>query len=68
MNVLTIGPNRGMKVYGSLRAASRALSGDGSDSLRSTITRRIDNGGGYVGNVWVEATNYPVGDSITVTR
>lgn len=65
-HVLTIGPNKGVKVYGSIRAASRALSGDGTDSLRRTITRRIDVGGGYVGGVWVEATNYPVGDSITV--
>lgn len=65
MNVLTIGPNKGLKVYGSLRAASRALSGNGTDNLRRTITRRIDNGGGYVGNVWVEASNFPVGTGIT---
>jgi hypothetical protein len=64
MNVLTIGPNKGMKVYGSLRATSRALSGNGSDSLRRSIARRVENGGGYIGEVWVEATNYPVGESI----
>lgn len=61
LSVLTIGPNGGAKVYSSLRAASRALSGLGTDSLRSTITRRIDDGGGFVGGVWVESTNYPVG-------
>lgn len=61
--VLTIGPNGGVKVYSSLRATSRALSGTGSDSLRSTITRRLDNGGGYVGDVWVQSTTYPVGIS-----
>lgn len=63
-HVLTIGPNNGVKVYGSLRAASRALSGTGKDSLRRTITRRLDNGGGFVGQVWVEASNFPVGESI----
>lgn len=61
LSVLTIGPNGGAKVYSSLRAASRALSGLGTDSLRSTITRRVDDGGGFVGGVWVESTNYPVG-------
>lgn len=65
MHVLTVGPNNGVKVYSSLRAASRALSGDGSDSLRRTITRRMDVGGGYVGDVWVEPSNFPVGNSIT---
>lgn len=61
LSVLTIGPNGGAKIYSSARAASRALSGIGTDSLRNTIVRRIDDGGGYVGNVWVENTNYPVG-------
>lgn len=61
--VLTIGPNGGTKVYSSLRAASRALSGNGTDALRSTITRRVNNGGGFIGGVWVQATNYPVGSS-----
>lgn len=63
--ILTIGPNKGVKVYSSLRATSRSLSGNGTDSLRRTITRRVDNGGGYVGDVWVEPTNFPVGHSIT---
>lgn len=66
MNVLTIGPNNGLKIYSSIRAASRALSGTGKDSLRRTITRRLDNGGGFVGGVWVEPSNYPVGQSISV--
>ena len=55
--VLTIGPNGGAHRYSSARAASRALSGNGSDSLRNTIIRRVDSAGGYVGNVWVEGTN-----------
>lgn len=67
-HVLTIGPNNGVKVYGSLRAASRALSGNGSDALRRTIARRLDDGGGYVGNVWVEPTNYPVGNTFSISR
>ncbi len=56
LNVLTIGPNGGVHVYGSLRAASRALSGTGTDSRRRTLTRRAGNGGGYIGNVWVQFT------------
>lgn len=59
--VMTVGPNNGAKVYRSLRSASRALSGIGSDSLRSTITNRCDQGGGFVGDVWVQYTSYPVG-------
>lgn len=39
--------------FHSLSAASRALTGRGSDSLRRTITRRCDEGGGYVGKVHV---------------
>jgi len=54
--VLTVGPNGSAAVYSSIRAASRALSGNGSDSLRRTISRRIDLGGGYIGNNWVQAT------------
>ena len=59
--ILTLGPNGGAKVYTSLRATSRALSGIGSDKLRRTITRRCESGGGFVGDVWVEYTNYPAG-------
>ena len=57
--VTTIGPNGGVKEYNSLRAASRALSGVGSDHLRMTISRRCNTGGGYVGNVWVEQPHHP---------
>jgi len=53
VQVLTIGPNKGVRVYNSIRAASRALSGTGSDEMRSTISRRINEGGGYIGNVYV---------------
>ncbi len=56
--ILTIGPNGGAHRYTSATAASRALSGNGTDSLRKTILRRAsDDNGGYVGKVWVETTN-----------
>ncbi len=51
--VLTVGPNNGVRVYSSIRTAARALSGDGTARLRTTISTRVANGGGYVGNVWV---------------
>ena len=51
--VLTIGTNGGIQVYSSVRAAARALSGDGTERTRSAITNRIANGGGYLGNVYV---------------
>jgi hypothetical protein len=66
-HVLTIGPNNGVKVYKSLRSASRALSGNGTDGLRRTIARRLDVGGGFVGSVWVQASNYPVGNATSTT-
>ena len=55
--VLTIGPNGGARVYSSIRAASRALSGTGTDNMRSTIARRCEAGGGKVGEVYVQYTN-----------
>jgi len=59
IDVLTIGPNKGVRVYKSIRAASRALSGTGSDEMRTTISRRLSEGGGYIGNVYVtSAINY----------
>lgn len=54
--VLAVGPNGGARFYSSASAASRALSGYGVDSLRNTIMRRVDEGGGYVGNVFVIGT------------
>lgn len=57
-SVLTITPTRQARVYKSLRAASRALSGTGTDSVRSTITRRCDQGGGYIGKNWVQYTTF----------
>lgn len=68
MNVLTIGPNKGVKIYSSVRATARALSGTGTDGLRSTISRRLDDGGGYIGNVWVEPTNYGTSGFTTTVR
>ena len=60
IKVLTISPRGTPVAYTSLSAASRVLSGDGSDRLRSTITNRVRNGGGYVGETWVQFTTVPV--------
>jgi len=57
--LITIGPNGGLTRYSSLRKASRALSGDGSDGARRTISRRVLDGGGYVGDVWVQRSDIP---------
>jgi len=51
--VLTVGPNNGVRLYTSIRTAARALSGNGTARARSTISRRVAVGGGYVGSVWV---------------
>jgi len=42
------------KVYNSLSAAARVLSGKGTDGKRNQITRRCNNGGGYVGENFVK--------------
>jgi len=57
VKVLVVGPNGAAAVYSSLRATSRVLSGFGTDSRRSTITRRINNGGGFIGDVFVQPTS-----------
>lgn len=54
--VLQIGPSGKARVYSSLRAASRVFSGNGSDSRRSLIADRVENGGGYVANSWLQGT------------
>lgn len=59
IKVLALMPSGRAVAFSSLRAASRSLSGTGSDGLRNTITDRVLTGGGYVGNVWVQSTNYP---------
>jgi hypothetical protein len=59
VSILAVGPNGGTARYGSLRKASRVLSGNGSDSVRSTITRRVDQGGGFIGDVWVQLSDIP---------
>ena len=43
--------------FSSIRSASRALSGNGSDRLSTSIRRRVRDGGGYVGanSTWVES-------------
>lgn len=53
VQVLTVSQNDTVRVFNSIRAASRMLSGTGSEELRSTIARRVAEGGGYVGNVYV---------------
>lgn len=58
MSVLTIGPSGKARVYSSLRAASRVLSGDGSDRRRSLIAGVIEQGGGRIANVWVQGTTF----------
>jgi len=55
--VLTISGAGNVHIYSSLRKASRALSGIGSDSRRNTITRRCNVGGGKIGDVYVQYTN-----------
>lgn len=50
-------PSGKTRVYSSYRAASRELSGDGSDRRRSEIVRKaISHDGGWVGSVWVQGT------------
>ena len=43
--------------FSSIRSASRALSGNGSDRLSTSIRRRLRDGGGYVGSnsTWVQS-------------
>ena len=52
--ILTVGPSGKATRYCSQRAVSRVLTGDGSDNLRSTVKRRLDAGGGFIGRVWVQ--------------
>lgn len=57
VKILAIMPSGRAQVYKSLRAASRQLSGDGSDRRRSYISSKsITPTGGYVGNVYVQDT------------
>ena len=55
-SVLAIGPNGGAHIYSSASAAARVLSGNGTRSKIMSVTRRLNEGGGYVGNVWVQTT------------
>lgn len=58
-NILTISTDGRVHYYTSIRKASKVLSGTGSeDSKRSSIHRACQNGGGYVGAVWVQYSNY----------
>lgn len=58
MKVLAITPNRGVRIYRSTTSAARQLSGDGSTRVLRTVQRRVAEGGGYVGGVWVQGTAY----------
>lgn len=55
--VITVGPNDGTRIYHSLRAASRVLSGNGSDSVRHLIAQKCREGGGFVKDTWVKYLN-----------
>ena len=46
LSILTVGPNGGTARYGSIRKVARVLSGNGTDSIRNTIARRVSQGGG----------------------
>lgn len=59
LSILTVGPNGGTARYGSIRKVARVLSGNGTDSIRNTIARRVSQGGGYVGGVWVQSSAIP---------
>ena len=59
LSILTVGPNGGTARYGSIRKASRVLSGNGTDSVPNTIARRVGQGGGFVGSVWVQLSDIP---------
>ena len=52
--VIAKGPSGQVRKFASTRAAARALSGNGSEALRTTIARRCSKGGGYVKNTWVQ--------------
>lgn len=58
MKVLALNPNRSVRVFSSTANAARQLSGDGTTRVLRTIQRRVSEGGGYVGNVWVQGTYY----------
>jgi hypothetical protein len=53
-SIFTKGPNGGIKVYTSAAATSRALSGTGSSTLRSSISRAAIAGGGIVNGTFVK--------------
>ena len=46
-----------VKIYTSLSSAARVLGGNGKDGRRNQITRRCREGGGYVGENYVEFVN-----------
>lgn len=43
------------RTFKSQDAVSRSLTGTGSVSLRSTVSRRVAQGGGYIGSVYIQA-------------
>lgn len=57
VSIIAFLPSGKSKVYSSYRAASRELSGDGTDRRRSSIVNKaIKRDGGSVGSVWVQGT------------
>lgn len=58
-NILTISKDGNAHYYTSIRKASKVLSGTGDeDSKRSSIHRACQKGGGFVGEVWVQYSNF----------
>lgn len=60
--VLLITPNGDTRVYRSIRAAARVLSGNGGQATRKAITEAINvDGGSFVGTsgVFATFTNHP---------
>ena len=53
-SILAVGPSGSKRTFSSVRATSRALSGTGSDGLKSTISRKARAGGGYIGRTYIK--------------
>jgi len=53
-SILAVGPSGTKRIFSSVRATSRALSGTGTDGLKSRISRVARAGGGYVGRTYIK--------------
>lgn len=56
--ILAILPSREVRLFKSTSTLARQLSGNGTTSVQRTIQRRLELGGGYVGNVYVQRTAF----------